>query len=390
VNKIIQHYIQSLRLRHIIVAFTLVFSFSNRILANQNVFHFLNYEQFQSLTEVEKKSYIKEIKYLTIDLTAHAKISLFEYLFLPTAEAQLKQRAEFNIANENAQTELDRLDTLMRATRMYKKAANTHNAPATRQIVIENSEAFVKRMNTVRRNLKTDADFKSYGLLKNEFAKISPQHAQKIESVKIPTTLAQQKPKNTEQIRTLSRSLQVRQVSSLITNSPTVNASYCIYAGFVISGKKCQPNKKLPDDFVLDEIHNDVFNCEKKSEILCNPLLFGYKKNCFKVETREVCSEKPICIQRSRNATKTCMQLTDTTEQFEHVLNLWKNPKNKTTYEKFMTDINQLCNSGNLTVTDVKQTCKVAALRFNSVIDKNFPGKSDAKITSESAAKSTK
>ncbi len=362
---------------------TLLITFSIQSFAEQNVFHFLNYDQFISLTDSEQKTYIKEIQILNLNLTENAKISLFQFfydnLLLNSAHAQ-NSRAEFNVVSTDTVTELDRLDSLMRASRMYKKAASENIAPTAKAISIENSEAFVKRMNQVKNNLKTAADFKIYNDLKNEFANDFPAQAQKIAASKTPSQTSTQIAAQTEKSAVAKKSEKITDAAVTKSVGSSKESPFCIYAGFIIYGEKCSPNKKLPDSFNLAELRKDMFKCDNESEILCNPLLFGYKKNCFKVESNEVCSEKPICISRSVNATKNCSELTNSKDSFEQILSLWKNPKNKITYEKYIKDMNQLCNADNFTAEDVKQTCKVSAKRFNLIMDQNFPARVDVKI----------
>ncbi len=368
---------------HLFIIIIIVFSLN---LKSQETFKFLSHSEFSHLTASEKKLYVNEIRVLINTMTESAKVSFWQYLFLPTAQAQ-SQRAEFNTPSINTVTELDRLDSLMRAARMYKKAGAEHNSDVARQMADENSKAFSLRMNIVGHNLKTPADVKIYNELQSEFSKDFSREAS---TIKKPKTVFLASVKSSEPLlqknnpqKLDSKSKDSKTVVKISKPMPEANGAYCIYAGFVIYGEKCLANKKLPVDFKLDEIKNDWFICDNDSEILCNPLLFGFKKNCFKVEGREVCSEKPICIERSVNATKNCLQKSDTTEQLRQVLEIWKNPKNKVVYEKFMNDMNTLCDAKNFSSDDVRQTCKVASTRFNGIIENNFPGKSDLKINNE-------
>ncbi len=377
--------------------FISILAFSTSLFAQKkNTFKFLSQEQFLKLTEPEKKSYLKEIRNLLEEMTENAKVSIYQYLFFPNAVAQT-QRAEFNTPSSNTVTELDRLDSLMRAARMYKKGAAENNAPTALQVSKENAIRFVQRMNQVSQNLNTEADRRIYGNLKTEFAQDFPAESQQIKAItstaitkSIQASVARPSEK-TEPQNTKSKANQPTKDKAHSVRAETdPTAPYCIYAGFVIYGDKCSPNKKLPTDFVLHEIRTDMFKCESDSEILCNPLLFGFKKNCFKLETKEVCSEKPVCIERSVNATKNCLKLSDSTEQLNQVLELWKNPKNKDVYEKFTKDLNKLCNAENIASNDVKQTCQVAARRFNKIIETNYPTKLDLKIKTADPVKTNK
>ncbi len=370
--------------------FALIFIFSLPSLAQKkNTFKFLSQEQFLKLTEPEKKSYLKEIRNLLEEMTENAKVSIYQYLFFPNAVAQT-QRAEFNTPSSNTVTELDRLDSLMRAARMYKKGAAENNAPTALQISKENSIRFVQRMNQVSQNLNTDADRRIYSQLKTEFAQDFPTEAQQIKAITSTAKNGRTQP-TPSSVPKMSEKLKQKESSTQKAKTETdPTAPYCIYAGFVIYGDKCSPNKKLPSDFNLSEVRSEMFKCETDSEILCNPLLFGFKKNCFKLETKEICSEKPLCIERSVNATKNCLKLSDSTDQLNQVLELWKNPKNKDVYEKFTKDLNKLCNAENIASNDVKQTCQVAARRFNKIIETNYPTKLDLKIKTAEPVKTNK
>lgn len=370
--------------------FALIFIFSLPSLAQKkNTFKFLSQEQFLKLTEPEKKSYLKEIRNLLEEMTENSKVSIYQYLFFPNAVAQT-QRAEFNTPSSNTVTELDRLDSLMRAARMYKKGAAENNAPTASQISKENAIRFVQRMNQVSQNLNTDADRRIYGQLKSEFAQDFPTEAQQIKAITSTAKNGRTQP-TPSSVPKMSEKLKQKESSTQKAKTETdPTAPYCIYAGFVIYGDKCSPNKKLPSDFNLSEVRSEMFKCETDSEILCNPLLFGFKKNCFKLETKEICSEKPLCIERSVNATKNCLKLSDSTDQLNQVLELWKNPKNKAVYEKFTKDLNKLCNAENIASNDVKQTCQVAARRFNKIIETNYPTKLDLKIKTAEPVKTNK
>lgn len=382
--------------KHLVFALILIFSVTS-LAQKKNTFKFLSQEQFLKLTEPEKKSYLKEIRNLLEEMTENAKVSIYQYLFFPNAVAQT-QRAEFNTPSSNTVTELDRLDSLMRATRMYKKGAAENNAPTALQVSKENAIRFVQRMNQVSENLNTETDRRIYGKLKTEFAQDFPSESKQIKTIASATaasdSIRASVVKSSEKSEPQNSKSKVNQppkdkIQSVKAETDST-APYCIYAGFVIYGDKCSPNKKLPTDFVLSEIRTDMFKCETDSEILCNPLLFGYKKNCFKVETKEICSEKPVCIERSVNATKNCLKLSDSTEQLNQVLEIWKNPKNKDVYEKFTKDLNKLCNAESIASNDVKQTCQVAARRFNKIIETNYPTKLDLKIKTADPVKTNK
>ena len=60
----------------------LLLAFSTTTLAQKkNTFKFLSHDQFQKLTEPEKKSYLKEIRNLLEEMTENSKVSIYQYLF---------------------------------------------------------------------------------------------------------------------------------------------------------------------------------------------------------------------------------------------------------------------------------------------------------------------
>lgn len=390
--------LNQLRLPQIkIVLILLLFIFSLPLQAiEKNTFKFLSHEQFQKLTEPEKKTYLKEIRRLLEDMTENAKVSLFHYLFLPNASAV--EVESFKRSLTNTGSELGQLDTLLSMNRGLKRAMNDHpNMIASKSEYEVNTKAFIERMNSVRTKELQGDNVRRYNQLYNEFQRDYPQHIEKISPLKKSSAVV-------ESSKSISSKLEQKQTRSEFSEKkiskqpsaivpaaePNPTKPICIYAGFVIYGDKCSANKKLPTDFVLNEIRPNMFKCDSENEILCNPLLFGFKKNCFKLENKEVCSEKPLCIERSVSATKNCLKLSDETEQLNQILELWKNPKNRKVYEKFTKDLNQLCNAENIASNDVKQTCQVAARRFNKIIETNYPGKVDLKIkTTEPAPAKT-
>jgi len=368
-------------------------------------FQFLTYEQFLSLTQSEQKQYVIEVKKLTLELTQDSPVSLWQRIFFQSSYAQSSSRAEFNQVASDTNEELNRLHRLMRANRMYKQASKDHKAPATIQVLAENNAAFVQRMNNLKGKLTNLDQVRAFNEVRNDYAKDFPTFASQIQagqlsgknvptsnpSPKLQPTAAQPPAKaysapddgkGTNSVAKKPAATQTQSPAPVATAPAVADASdkKCIYAGFVIAGGSCQPYKKIPKEYEIEEIKPDFFKCENDEDIICNPLLFGYKQTCFKVETKELCHNKPICIKRSVNATKNCTQLTDTTDDLKQILSLWKNPKNKKTYEKFMNDLNELCSADSIASNDVYKTCGVAAKRFNQVMAEQFPGRAQLNV----------
>lgn len=355
----------------------------------------LSYEEFLSLTKAEKKDYIREIQKLVTDLTTDAPVSFWQSFFFQEAVAQssvLEGSQKFNFKSDNKNEELERLDSLMRTTRKFKQATLEHNdVPTVRQLVPYNAQSIVQRMNQVRPLLTRDFEIKAYNQILNEFRNDFPQQAaqiQAIDSARVKKSSANaaremaQKKEKPDSVKT------AKEKTEAVTPLPKDYNPSCIYAGFVIPGGKCQPHKSLPENMKLDEITTWPFECEGQDQILCNPLLYGYTTACSKPEPGivETCKQVPLCIRRSRTATKECTKLANTKELNEQIFKIWNNPKNKKIYSEFVGELTSLCyGTAKARKPDVEKTCKVAVERYNSVRRINFPSNQAPTSSSEAS-----
>lgn len=355
-------------------------------------FQFLTYEQFSTLSESEQRLYIKEIRSIAYELTNDgSKFSFFSKYFFPEAEAAeptamtTEQRRHWmSVQVENVNQELERLDSYVSFGRGYEYGATQLGGKASKELSLESREQIVLRMNQVRPKLKTANDVVTYNRIRNDFAIRYMSDSKQI----VPASVEDLSPA----ARRTSLALGARTKDNVVdkpgakaTTNPAQAATgnqspNCIYAGFVIKTAGCQPHYSLPDSMKLDEITNPAFKCDNDKQILCNPLLYGYEEVCSVPGGPEKCVMKPICINRSVNASKNCHQLSDKKAILDRVYALWKNPKNKTVYDTFIKDITDLCEPGRSGSDDVIKTCQVVAKRFNDVMAKSFPGPSVQRI----------
>lgn len=154
----------------------------------------------------------------------------------------------------------------------------------------------------------------------------------------------------------------------------------CIYAGFVIKKTRCEPNQILPDEYSLKEITDkNKFKCANESDVLCNPLVFGFKS-----------VESPYCTSRSSTASRNCEEQANNTENLARIQKVWKNPENKKVYESFHADLKKICNQEQKN-KDILATCPVVISQFNKIIQSELPVPATAAATPApaSAAPST-
>lgn len=203
----------------------------------------------------------------------------------------------------------------------------------------------------------------------------------------------------------------------------------CLYAGFVIEDVACRAPKTLPRSSHLDEIFDSsVFHCQD-SEVICNPILFGFEGSCYeeapknadelnevlkknrfkdpKVESIQFALQKddqfkkcykkakPVCVMNSVNATASCLSKTKSEKYLDQAVELVEGqPK---LIEDFVKSLNRLCDQDsiekNRTIylnaqgkkrknsefikNDILKTCQVAVPRLEAVL-KEFKNKANS------------
>lgn len=375
-------------------AFFIFFSFSLLFVAQTQAqnFLFLSHNDFLKLTDSEKKSYIREVQNLVVQLdhdlgqefSTTKKTSWMFNLFLSHAQAQNSNPSR-EISNDPREesakigTMLDFINGQLR----YLKASPY--APGTREQLEEDYFATVRRLyNVSSKNLNSESIYFSkknvdtlkqfwpqlveaaphISRLKGDTFYLLDETNKNIKQRETQVTKYQSKEKPNPQPNSQSNSQPNSQPSpQKIESSETTSFTHlrCLYAGFVIRNTTCEPRKTLPDDYELEGFKKEDFKCKVTSQIICNPLLFGYQDD-----------GGPYCISRSVNATKNCQDISNNTQNHKRLLLIWNNPNNKKTIENFQKNLETIC-SDNTRNQDVKSTCKVALKQFNERIKKEFP-----------------
>lgn len=174
---------------------------------------------------------------------------------------------------------------------------------------------------------------------------------------------------------------------------PVLIGYRCMYAGFVIRNDPCRGPQSLPADSKIEGLSPDNFNCGEK--VLCNPLLFGVKRDCelkmgMKPDDARKCLSQShgLCVPRSKYATRDCAQAGASDEALTSALELVK--LNPDAWQEYLTSFYELCDDHmiafNSFITtkngqpredeerrvrdDVDQTCSHAKKRLKEISDK--------------------
>lgn len=155
----------------------------------------------------------------------------------------------------------------------------------------------------------------------------------------------------------------------------------CIYAGFVIEGDKCRPLKET-------KIYGDkAIGCSNSNEILCNPLLYGFKysgKRGNQTEKNFKCVEnngfggmpdandkfEGYCVPRGRNASKNCAEISGSEGicvAQKYIKSSFSDKWNgKLEWSAFNSKLVKLCLPLNLN-KDLTATCEVLAQQMTQI-----------------------
>ena len=128
-------------------------------------------------------------------------------------------------------------------------------------------------------------------------------------------------------------------------NRPDPNASdlRCVYAGFVVKGKKCTPPKSTTIKYTINGAEKDVELKCPKGKLLCNPFVFGVKEKTRRVESRWVVEDiTPVCVsvpRDKRNTSRECYYASiEATAASAKVIEL-----NAATWNTFNSELTTLC-----------------------------------------------
>jgi hypothetical protein len=161
------------------------------------------------------------------------------------------------------------------------------------------------------------------------------------------------------------------------------NHLQCLYAGFVVpknSINKCSPYTLLP--FESDFFDKNTFLCRQKEQIICNPLLFGFEESACEIKNnKKECQRKiPVCVFRSQDATKNCFELAQKKKTLNQTLEIWKSSEGEKLYHEFTESLEDLCDDSHLkkrklrpaAYQDITKTCDVAFTVLKDHIKNEF------------------
>lgn len=177
---------------------------------------------------------------------------------------------------------------------------------------------------------------------------------------------------------------------------PVLVGYRCMYAGFVIKKDPCRPPNELPDDTLLKGLVGAYFRCGKE-QTLCNPLLFGVKKNCaLKQDTPDAdarkCLEEShgVCVNTSKYATRDCATAGGSDESLDSAIAMLK--ANPQAWDEYLTSFYELCDDHMIAYNgfvtkkdgrprevpekvraDVDQTCGFARDQLKKISDRYRP-----------------
>jgi hypothetical protein len=380
--------------------FAVLILFTPQIHAEDN-FLFLSYDQFQSLTQSEQRKYIEVVQGLIQKFESMKDFAPNRYSSLLSQMLQWAQAAEMTAAQtieispNNNSEEIGKISLLLYRVNIYAtiltKDKNSKN-PGTNELVKEYFISSYNRIQTLtKKNLTAQEKIGVEKLIKglrqrySEVLVIHPDlknlhdgigslatsssttRAQATSSTLISSTNATQR--NVQLVKTKDpiklsnvKNSEIRVAAKANSgDSSNTEEPYCIYSGFVLSDKTCSPLTELPLALKLEEINISKFKCGSANEILCNPLVFGFKSD-----------STPYCIKRSRMASLNCKEISNNSETIERIHKAWKNPANKKVYDSYQSSLKQLCDSNNRS-SDVRDTCKVVISQFNETVKKEFP-----------------
>lgn len=357
---------------------TMLFFFNFSLRTQAEPFLFVNFDPFQKLTANEQKLYIRSLTEMILQLDQDLQN---EFTNVPRSSSSHKifqiliQQALAQTVTPSRQFSSDPREESAKIGKMMdfingqiRSVQDFPSNKATKQRLEDDYFETLKRLYTLsekkldsesaqfsKRNVETMKNFwPTLVQINPELSKFKPNTFKRLDLT--TTNINNQRGKEQKQVSTSPST-----TTKLKIESEPSTELRCLYAGFIIKKTTCTPHKVLPNDFSLDPLANENFECATSKEILCNPILFGTTEN-----------NKPYCTTRSSTATKSCQDISNNTDNLKRILSLWKNPKNKKTINQFQKDLQTLCQDESRN-SDVKSTCKVAVKQFNEKIKSELP-----------------
>lgn len=377
------------------LVFVLLFLLPFQISAQES--RFLSYGEFQTLTYAQKQQYIQALQQLVTDLSQNPLFVSDRSYSIPskwygwiekshasTLEQLCTVRSAKNYSNDDLIGKVQSMNDCREPRSPQQKAASTPFLSPVPGSLIALSEEMTERLQTGRMNIKNYKVRDTKGILLGHIRE-ARNHGVQDKSVDSELKSAAEKlqgsfgtsqsPKEDSKVEVAkneAKSQEARKASGAVEGQ-------CLYAGFVIpkSNKGCQPYRQLPESF--SEIFDRAdFLCESHKEIICNPLLFGFAERCGSEEKKPCKIKRPVCVERSRHATRNCQNKAEELETLSSVNNIILGPQGEQQYDEFVASLQSLCDPAQLdkrnlrsfTRKDIEQTCQVAFASFEAHIEK--------------------
>jgi hypothetical protein len=179
---------------------------------------------------------------------------------------------------------------------------------------------------------------------------------------------------------------------------------WCIAAGFVHSSPsnaKCPSVSKLPSFLSWDDETEKKFVCLKRDEIMCNPFLYGYVKEC-KVspknpsdagarQTTETCSKKPLCIRPVKATSEECYNASNSSDALKNISEIWQSPKGEEIYENFIDLMKKACSQASIgrlsKKSDIVKNCVSAKKTLSDKIHADYKSSAGDRVQEEADRK---
>lgn len=118
------------------------------------------------------------------------------------------------------------------------------------------------------------------------------------------------------------------------------------------------------------------FACAKKLEVMCNPFLYGFVRDCEGSKSLMICRRAPLCVKASNDATENCFKASSDQKSLQYVREIWESKAGRPLYEDFVNSINKLCKNPKVgsiaNRRDVEKTCVSAMKVLSDTVHQNY------------------
>ncbi len=325
-------------------------------------FQFLDYQEFQNLTSGEKKIYIDAVQKVSIAFedslsSLSSRNAKWSALFSsPAAQAEMKADNTYESSDNDTRMENAKLSYLIGRIPLYDSTQASQKGDGIKQHIKDvYANAYVRMLKLSKKKMSSTENkyfaqnLKSLRKAQDIVMKYEPGMANERKAI---DALSQQ-----FQVQDKSGKKSAPKYTEIITEKAAdqVATPHCIYAGFLITKSKCEAPIALPAGFELKEISTKDFKCDVgQGNVICNPLVFGYKN-----------SKTAYCTSKSISPSKECSRASDNLDNAKRLLAMWNNPENKNAIQIYQNELKSLCDPSKQRSSDVLKTCKVVQAQFN-------------------------